>query len=405
MQGRTVTALVSRDGAWLGSVGPFEVPGPWWSYAEAITSHLDELLGVPTAVVRIVGSDRERMGNGGGHVTYHAEALEASGTGLGGERPLDWAAIVRDHPLRAPWARPSGPAELLEWAVEAAGVELVGRPRQVKTWNLSCVYRLPTAGGPLWVKSNAHFSSDEAACVRLAHAHDPSLAPAVLAADPVGRRFVMGDAPGTDCWDADLDTFLHVVRRWVAAQAAIARACGEAPGIPRRPPEVLLEELPRLLDGEAGAQLTTEELAAACVLLDRLPGLLAEVAAAGLPSTLVHADLHPGNLRGRGADTMIIDWADSYLGHPAADIAKLVYWLPDELRGTPAGRQVERAWADAWRAHWPGCEPERALTPMRPLFQLMDAVLYQRFLDGIEPTERLYHEGDPADAVRAAVRG
>jgi Phosphotransferase enzyme family len=400
MESRTVTALVSRGGAWLGSVGPFEVPGPWWSYAEAITNHLDEVLGVPTALVRLVGSDRERMGNGGGHVIYHAEALTTPKAILDGERPEDWAAILRDHPLRAPWARPSGPVELLDWAVRMAGVRLVGRPRQVKTWNLSCVYRLPTAGGSLWVKANARFSSDEAACVRLAHAHDPSLAPAVLAADRAGRRFVMGDAPGADCWEAGADTFLGLVRRWVAVQAAIARDGAEAPGIPQRPPEVLPDELPRLLDGEAGAQLTADELAAAWKLAGRLPELLAEVAAAGLPGTLVHGDLNPGNLRGRGPAAMIIDWADSYFGNPAADIATLAYWLPDGVQPDT----VERAWVDAWRAEWPGCAPERALRPIRPLVQLMNAALYQRFLDGIEPTERLYHEGDPAGAVRAALR-
>jgi hypothetical protein len=31
-------------------------------------------------------------------------------------------------------------------------------------------------------------------------------------------------------------------------------------------------------------------------------------------------------------------------------------------------------------------------------------VRYQEFLDGIEPTDRIYHLGDPAASIRAALR-
>ncbi len=48
--------------------------------------------------------------------------------------------------------------------------------------------------------------------------------------------------------------------------------------------------------------------------------------------------------------------------------------------------------------------PERALAPMRVIEHLSAAHTYQRFLDGIEPTERIYHEGDPAAQLRAATR-
>jgi len=408
MQGRTVTALVSRDGRYVGSTRPFEVPGPWWGYVEAITRHLDELLGVPTAVVRLLSADRAYI-NTGGPVTYHVEALAPPRHGvldggvLDGREPECWPGALVDHPLRARWARPGGPHELLTWAEKAAGRPLAGRSTQVKTWNLSCVYRLSTVDGPLWAKANAHFSGDEAECFRQVHRRDPSLAPAVLAADRAGRRFLAGHAPGTDCWDAGLDTVRDVVQRWVAVQAAIAAdppvADPPAAGIREFPPSVLLAELPRLLGGQAGAELDAGELAAARALVHRLPELLADLGSSGLPHTLVHGDLHPGNLRSDGTNHMIIDWAEGYLGHPAADIEKLAYWLPAEQRDA-----ARACWIDAWQAQLPGCDPKRALEPMSVLFHLMDAVVYQRFLDGIEPTERLYHEGDPAGEVRVALR-
>jgi hypothetical protein len=39
-----------------------------------------------------------------------------------------------------------------------------------------------------------------------------------------------------------------------------------------------------------------------------------------------------------------------------------------------------------------------------PLAHLAYAVRYQEFLDGIEPPERIYHQGDPAASIRAALK-
>jgi hypothetical protein len=71
-------------------------------------------------------------------------------------------------------------------------------------------------------------------------------------------------------------------------------------------------------------------------------------------------------------------------------------------RGHPPGRHP--AWTAAWRRAAPGCDPARALTVAEPLAHLAYAVRYQEFLDGIEPTERIYHAGDPAAAIRTALR-
>ena len=47
--------------------------------------------------------------------------------------------------------------------------------------------------------------------------------------------------------------------------------------------------------------------------------------------------------------------------------------------------------------------PARALRIAEPLAHLAYAVRYQEFLDNIEPSERVYHLGDPAAAVRHAL--
>src|SRR5215469_18810746 len=150
--GRIVTALVTYGGACAGVVGPFPVDVPWWAEVEPVVAHLEEKLGVPVVVLRLLtveGADGARDG----HVTYHVEALRP---------PPDLSRCDfadDDHPLRLPWARASGVRELLAWA--ARHVSLTGRPEQRKTWNLAALFRLPVADGQVWLKAIPPFAAAE----------------------------------------------------------------------------------------------------------------------------------------------------------------------------------------------------------------------------------------------------
>jgi Ser/Thr protein kinase RdoA (MazF antagonist) len=215
--------------------------------------------------------------------------------------------------------------------------------------------------------------------------------------DLENRWSLLEHAPGIDCWQPDQATVQDVVSRWVAVQAAIAAEAHELRA-PRMLPGELPAELEGLLAGEVGERLSADELVQARRLLDALPQIIARLDSSGLPITLVHADLHPGNWRSDGRNRVIVDWADSYVGHPATDIQRLRDWIPAEKRD-----HAVSTWAAAWQRHLPGCEPLRALEPATILARLFGAVTYQRFLDNIERSERVYHEDDPTYEVRAAL--
>ena len=378
--GRTVTAVVTHGGGGAGRVGPFPVDTPWWAQVEPVVAHLERRLGVPVVVLRLLAVE----GSGGardGHVTYHAEALEPPGT----VTPCDFADD--DHPLRLPWARPSGVRELLRWASEH--VDLTGRPVQIKTWNLSGLFRLPTADGPVWLKAIPGFAAAEPAAIAAVAAVDPGLVPAVLASGP--GRLLLADVPGADCWDASPQVAADAVRRLAAAQARI----GQLPqAIPDRRPQILAAAVRDLLDGPVGAELSPAELRAARRLQPRWEML----ADCGLPDTLVHGDFHPGNWRCGVGAPVALDFADAHVGNPVLDGLRAIDFLP-------AGRR--RAAADAWIAAWaaarPRARPAEALRIAEPLAHLAYAVRYQEFLDNIEPSEHVYHLGDPASSIREAL--
>jgi hypothetical protein len=394
--GRTVSALVTWGGACLGVAGPFEVGVPWWAEVEPVAEQLRAVLGVPVLVLRLLIVEG---GEGGrdGHVTYHVAALERPASGPLGRAPADLAALTGPEDLRAPWARAEGIREVLDWAsrmLAAAGRRRCGPAVQRKTWNLAALFRLPTDEGPVWLKTTPSFAADEAGVIAALARADPTLVPPVIAAGP--RRVLLGHLPGEDCWEASPQVIDSAVRRLVAAQATLAgRGASLPPGLLDRRTPVIAGQVRALLDGPMAGELTAGELAGARGLLGRFPRL----AECGLPDTLVHGDFHPGNWRSDGGPPAIVDFADAHLGNPVLDGLRACDFLPQDKRPAAA-----RAWIGAWREALPGCDPARALAIAQPLAHLSYAVRYQEFLDGIEPSERIYHLGDPAASIRAALR-
>jgi hypothetical protein len=74
----------------------------------------------------------------------------------------------------------------------------------------------------------------------------------------------------------------------------------------------------------------------------------------------------------------------------------------ERLADSGLRERITRLWVSLWRERAPGSEPERAAYLLRPVTELAAAVTYQRFLDHIEVTERVYHAHDPADRLQAA---
>ncbi|MGW4380177.1 phosphotransferase family protein [Kitasatospora sp. NPDC004531] len=390
---RTATVLIAWQGRLLGAVGPFAAPSPYWAQIGEVVRAASEAAGAPVALLRMLSVAGGETGSGG-DVVYLAQALERP------SRPLAAAPDTRvddEQPLRLPWASADGLAA--EWAWADGELAALGRPRtgpveQVRSWNLSALSRFPTGTGALWLKSTPPFAVAEAAVIARVAKADPGLVPQVVAAD--GRRMLLAEVPGVDCWGLPEDGMLSVVDRWAAAQAAVA---ADGPGeLTDRSPAALAALFPALLE-RLRPELTDDEHRQALALAGRLPALAGELADCGLPLTLVHGDWHPGNWRWDGERAVLLDFSDAMWSHPALDGLRPAPFLSPERAAT-----VRERWSAAWRSLAPGSDPLRALELAAPLMHIHFAVRYQEFLDGIEPSERPYHAGDPAASLRRALR-
>jgi aminoglycoside phosphotransferase (APT) family kinase protein len=165
-----------------------------------------------------------------------------------------------------------------------------------------------------------------------------------------------------------------------------------AGGVPDRRLSQLAGYLTRVIDAYGGDDPQLRAFA------DGLPDRLARVAACGLPDTLVHGDLHPGNVIGTEERRTIIDWGDSFIGQPAFDVLRLA----GGLDAAEADEVIEE-WAALWRAELPGSDPRASVELLRPVEALRLAAVYADFLAGIEPSEHPYHADDVDRWLRTAV--
>ena len=379
---RVVTlVLCTGQGEVLGQLPPFEAAVVWWPDAESVVAGARERYGLDVTVLRLLATELPEQP--GGAVTVLAEVQHADGQPL-----TPWDGELTDHPLRLPYAEPGGPARDLAWATERlqeAGLRLGGRPQQVRTWNLSSLWRLPLEDGAAWLKCVPPFFAHEGAVLdRLAGGPVPPL----LAQEP--GRVLMRELPGQDRYDAPLPVLLSLVALLVGLQVQEVGHEDEllALGLPDWRGRALSAAVDDVVRRHAD-ELDPDDRRALDALLAGLDRRWADLAACGLPDTLVHGDVHPGNARGDDDRLVLMDWGDCGVGNPLLDQPAMLGRLDAATAGV-----VRDGWERAWRDAVPGSDPRRAAELLAPLAAARQAVIYQRFLDGIEPSEHPYHRAD-----------
>ncbi len=444
---RASVVIVERDGTVMGRLPEFPVATPWWQEAQPVVQGVRDRFGLEIVVLRLL--DTELPHPQGGGVTYLAEPR--------GPLPIDTAPLLtpfdmplEDHPLRLRWATPGGPAADLAWAegvLRRRRLERVGHAEQLRSWNLSSIWRLPLRDGTAWLKVVPPFFAHEGDILRRLQGGP---VPRLLGHD--GDRILLADIAGSDRYAAGLAELLEMVSLLVDVQAAwIGRLVPlRAIGLPDWRGPSLSAGIADVVDRNA-ATLPAEVRAALDDFVAGLPARFDAIASCGIPDTLVHGDFHPGNVRGGddlrtdlrddgedgdghlvdgarvgddsdhygadGADgdghrvgmaragnhaLTLLDWGDCGIGNPLLDASAFLDRVPAEKRGTVRGH-----WENAWRRHLPGSDPVEAGRLVGPVAAARQAMIYQHFLDHIEPTERRYHEADVPDwlARTAALAG
>jgi aminoglycoside phosphotransferase (APT) family kinase protein len=275
------------------------------------------------------------------------------------------AAGVRPPPDRRPdWYRTTWYDEVEDWVdrcLADLGRVRSGPAEPIQLWSISAVVRIPSEPAAVWFKAACPHFHAEPALTRLVAEIVPEHAPEVIATDDARAWLLLEEMAGAEDDDADPPPGLGPAAARIAATTQL-RSLDHLPevraaGVPVRSLAATLTAFDQILAGSVELDLlTTAELDAARSRRHAVHALVDELGSLGIPDTLVHGDLHPGNVAHDGDSLVLYDWSDASISHPFFDAVQLVSRLPEKER--PATRD---AYAEAWQAAYPALDVERAL--------------------------------------------
>jgi hypothetical protein len=251
-----------------------------------------------------------------------------------------------------PWSQPGWIEDVTAW-IDAA-VERTGPIEELHKRAWSAMLLVPTVDGAAYFKASAPAFAHEPALTEALARWRPDCTVGLLAVDP-GRGWMLMRDSG--------ETMRNVLEREHAVELFEPLFTRYA--------ELQLELVPRRDDllalGVPDRRLTrmTELAGELLVDLGLVRDLVSTIELYGLPETLVHEEVHPGNVLVRNGAHVFVDWADSCFGHPFFGIVVASRSVADRFELEPGAPELERL-ADAYLEPWTAIAPRKRLRDLLP---------------------------------------
>lgn len=378
----------------------------FWQSVEHINRALHTMLNVPAVTLRCVETHRDAESNTVQRV-YEAWVSAADWTpppqaqwiapdtcrtlplALPEQRPWlrAWANEAQQGvpPQRRPWARPPWFAAMERWIasqLQDVALTQTGPLAQVRTWERSCVLRVPTTGGAVYAKAVPAIFAHEPRLTRLLATLQPTMVHTPLAVNEAQGWLLMPK------WDGQPLDHGHAVEQWESTIAAFARfqralaahtAELRATGCPYRPLDLLATQIePLLWDDtalvpEQPPMLSADTIALLRAQSSRLRAMCAELAEFHIPPSLEHGDLWPSNIIVGSTNVWFTDWSDSAIAHP---FFSLILFLEDAAQALPHVPDLRDRLLHAYLQPWTIYEPIERLRSAFDLAQMLAPIHY-----------------------------
>jgi hypothetical protein len=315
-----------------------------------------------------------------------------------------------------PWDEPDWLDRAALWTtsqLSRQGIEPRGELTLARTRPWAAVASIDTGEGRLWFKEPAPVMGFEAALTAVVSERSPHDGPEVVAwegtwlltrdAGPQLRGLLQADATRAPAWE-------DILRRYAELQLAHIGDAVELRtlGVPDKRPRALLADYRRLVRDVRALDAVPVERSR---LASLQPALEQAVAALDgpLPMTLIHEEVHEGNVFVLDGHARILDWGEGAVSHPFAG-------LTNTLRDIAYRRGLEPDSAEILRLRDVYLEPWTRFAPLdklRPMFahgyllgMLCRAVTWEGFLATASQEVRDEYDRNAAiwlDILREAV--
>ena len=286
-----------------------------------------------------------------------------------------------------PWSQPGWLEDVTAW-IDAA-VERTGPIEELHRRAWSAMLRVPTAEGSVYFKASAPAHAHEAGLTEALARWCPECTVVLLAVDTGRSWMLMRDAGEM------LRSVLEREPTFERIELLFARYA-----------ELQLELAPHR-DELLALGVPDRRLAHVVELAAELPvdsglvrDLVTTVESYGLPETLVHEEVHPGNVLVRNGENVFVDWADSSVGHPYFGIVIALRSIADLFELEPGAPELERL-VDAYLEPWTAIAPRNALRALLPTAYRLG--MLNRALSWLETVRGL--EGPLHDQFAPSVSG
>jgi hypothetical protein len=338
------------------------------------------------------------------------ESLEEFDSYATGERP-------------GPFARPDWLRELFSWTQEQVaplGLRVTGGFRQLNASPTFSLIRLETDDSALWFKATGEPNSHELPVSVLLARLFPSHVPRILGVHPSWNGWLSAEASGTALDEIpDCSAWERVAGELAELQiASIGKSVELLEG---KCKDLRLTETVKFIDPflsrmaefmaaqekPSPAPLANSELVSLAEGLKESCSLLQSL---GLPDTLGHIDLNPGNILVSPDRCIFLDWAEGCVGNPLITFEYLRRYMErGGVKEPAADSRLSAAYLRPWAAFFSPDDLRRAMATASPVAAFVHAIAGDtwRTLDPVSNpalagyfrslTRRMYR-----DAVRAA---
>lgn len=293
--------------------------------------------------------------------------------------------------LRPPWLLRGWFDRASAWItaeLQQHGYVINGPVEQLNSWVLSSVLRVPTAAGMFYMKAVPDwplFVHEPQFLVGMAQLR-PGNVPVPLSIEPVERWMLLPDF-GKAIWQNNLsDHLTEMIRTYAQLQVQMTGRVPElfAIGCIDRRLGRLATQLDELLADDAALEgLEAAEIEQLHQVAPRLKAICAKLAAYRIPETLMHGDLHPGNIATPNGQMLFFDWTDACITHPFLDMM-IIFEEEDETKRN----QLRDQYLEPWIAFEPRERLLEAWQLAESLWSLHQAVSYQTILAKLETVPR-----------------
>lgn len=307
-------------------------------------------------------------------------------------------------PQRPAWAKPGWEDSARAWIeaeVSRAGCAGPIRVEQVKTWAISTVLKISAGSETFFFKAVPPFFAVEPRLTRALYRDFPAGITPVVAIHPTEPWMLMRPFAGIRLEESrepgDWERAIQLLARIQTHRAGHPEELLQM-GCPDRQIHLLPGEFITALewmqtcgpwseewnDRRNNDGLKEEQAVRLRELLPEVQRLCEELGACGVPETLLHGDLHAGNVMVEDGLPLIFDWTDGALSHPFFDVTLL---LNSEALPPEWSERVVGAYFDVWSLVAPRPQLQKAFALAKKLSPLYHACSYYRIESQTERSE------------------